>query len=117
MLTEKEISVGRWWNRAWSLVEGCTPVSEGCRNCWLRAMDRRFHRGGQVRFREDRLELPLKVKRPTVWAIWSDLFHEKVSNHELDRAFAMMGKCEQHTFMLLTKRPERMVDYILMAMC
>jgi protein gp37 len=23
-----------WWDRTWTPVSGCRPVSEGCRDCW-----------------------------------------------------------------------------------
>jgi len=91
----KEPKPGKYWDRAWSLVDGCTPVSEACDNCWLDRPHRlRGIEPGSVTFREDRLDIPLKRKIPTVYAIWSDLFH------------ISMEKCPQHTFLILTKRPE-----------
>jgi len=101
------IETGKYWDRAWSLVEGCTKVSPGCDHCWLQGMNHRFHREGPVTFRADRLELPLHVKKPTTWAIWSDLFHESVDWNDIYKTYIIMASCPQHTFMVLTKRPER----------
>jgi protein gp37 len=42
----------------------------------------------------------------------SDLFHELVPDAWIDRIFAVMALCPQHTFQVLTKRPERMRDYL-----
>ncbi len=42
----------------------------------------------------------------------SDLFHEKVPDGFIDQVFAVMGACPQHTFQVLTKRPERMAVYV-----
>ena len=42
----------------------------------------------------------------------SDLFHEGVTDEMLDRIFAVMALCPQHTFQVLTKRPERMLEYL-----
>jgi len=103
---------GKWWQRAWSLVDGCSPVSLGCEHCWLRAGYRRWDVApNTVVFRTDRLELPLTVKKPTVWAIWSDLFHERVHMANIQRAFEVMELARQHTFVVLTKRHARMLDF------
>jgi protein gp37 len=42
----------------------------------------------------------------------SDLFHENVTDLMRDKIFAVMALCPQHTFQVLTKRPERMLKYI-----
>jgi protein gp37 len=42
----------------------------------------------------------------------SDLFHDGVPDEWIDRIFAVMALCPQHTFQVLTKRPERMLDYL-----
>ena len=109
-----DISVGRYWDRPLSLVDGCTPVSEACDNCWLRSIDR-IYRPENLRTvtpRPDRLDIPLTVKKPTVWAIWSDLFHPVVSDTFIDHAWAVMLLSPRHTFLVLTKRVERMAEYL-----
>jgi protein gp37 len=106
---------GKYWDRAWSIIENCTPVSEACDHCWLMSMNKRFRPNAStaVRVREDRLELPLEVRKTTVWAIWSDLFHESVPNAFIERAMNIMHNTLQHTFLVLTKRPQRMSDFFL----
>jgi protein gp37 len=63
---------------------------------------------------EERLTLPLLWKQPRKIFVnsQSDLFHEDVSFAVIDRAFAVMALCPQHTFQILTKRPERMREYM-----
>jgi len=101
---------GKWWDFPWSLVEGCTPVSEACDNCWLTGMARRF--GGavlaEVRFRADRLAVPLRRRKPAVFAVWSDLFHDSVGAWNAVAALRTMRLREDHTFIVLTKRAKRM---------
>jgi protein gp37 len=68
-------------------------------------------------FREaphDLLERPLRWKRPRRIFVnsMSDLFGDGVDVETIDRVFAVMTLCPQHTFQILTKRPERMRDYI-----
>jgi protein gp37 len=106
---------GKYWDRAWSIIENCTPVSEACDHCWLMSMNKRFRPNAStaVRVREDRLELPLEVRKPTVWAIWSDLFHESVPAAFIERAMNIMHNTPRHTFLVLTKRPKRMSDFFL----
>ncbi|KKN73446.1 hypothetical protein LCGC14_0400210 [marine sediment metagenome] len=110
---------GQWWEKSITLVEGCTPVSIGCKNCWSAAMASRFksqpttngHFNGKIITREDRLYEILERKKPTRWTIWNDLFHEKVEFEFINRVFAIMEACPQHTFLILTKRPQVMAEY------
>jgi protein gp37 len=41
----------------------------------------------------------------------SDLFHEQVPLAFIERVFAMMKEAEQHTFQVLTKRPEIALNF------
>lgn len=117
-----------WADSVWNPVTGCSKVSEGCRNCYaerlwprLRAMNISFEgrNFNDVRCHPERLDQPLKWKKPQRIFVnsMSDLFHEDVPDEFLDLVFASMAKASQHTFLILTKRPERMHNYILKALC
>ena len=100
---------GKYWDRPWSLVNGCTPCSPGCDHCWSMAMGKRFHRWPDIITpRRDRLNIPLKVKKPTVWAIWNDLCHKNVPTEFIWDTFKVMGGAWHHTYLILTKRAERL---------
>lgn len=125
-----------WTDATWTPVKGCTRVSEGCRNCYAEIMAARFsgpgqwgeglasivqtpsgadHRWtGKTRFDEAELVKPLRWKKPRKVFVCStsDLFHESVPNARIDQVFAVMALAPQHTFQVLTKRPERMLKYI-----
>jgi protein gp37 len=74
----------------------------------------RRHFNGTVRTVPEALEVPLKWKKPRRIFVnsMSDLFHEKVPFEFIDRVFAVMALCPRHTFQVLTKRPERMAEYL-----
>jgi protein gp37 len=115
-ITDEMFANGKFWTDAWSLVDGCTPVSPGCLNCWLKAMQERFGHGqgdfeGNAVFREDRLDIPARQKKPRIYAVWSDLYHEAVSFEDWHSAIIQMRCQERHTFLIITKRPERAVEY------
>jgi len=67
---------------------------------------------GVVRTPWAQLDRPLRARKPRIWAVWNDLFHDAASPEFLDRAFAVMALCPQHAFLVLTKRPGRMYAYI-----
>ena len=116
---------GKFWTAAWSLVEGCTPVSPGCAHCWLSALEGRVGAravegaasipsplapggvfNGKIVCREDRLLLPLRARNPRVYSIWSDLGHEDVPFGFHALAHDVMRRSPQHHFLVITKRPE-----------
>ncbi|MBN4060291.1 phage Gp37/Gp68 family protein [Planctomycetaceae bacterium AH-315-I19] len=69
---------------------------------------------GKVRCVESEISKPLRWKKPRKVFVNSmaDLFHEDVPFDFIDRVFAVMALCPQHTFQVLTKRPERMAEYL-----
>jgi protein gp37 len=70
---------------------------------------------GKIAIAPDRIFLePLRRKKPTIWFVNSmgDLFHEALPDEAIDKLFAVMALCPQHTFQVLTKRPERMRRYM-----
>lgn len=127
-----------WTDSSWNPVRGCSRVSEGCRHCYAEPISARFSGPGlpfeglativtrpngskearwtgKVRAASDEVLLqPLRWKRPRKIFVnsMSDLFHENLPDEVIDRVFAVMALCPQHTFQILTKRPERMRNYL-----
>jgi protein gp37 len=105
-----------WTEATWNPVTGCTKISAGCKNCYAERMSRRlramgkpqYQNGFRLTLQPGALELPLRWKRPRVIFVnsMSDLFHKDVPAEFIDRVFDVMNRCPQHTFQVLTKRPE-----------
>ncbi len=107
---------GKYWNEGITLVEGCTKVSPGCDNCWSESMAKRFKKEPRANFEGSIVCHPERLarfnaKKPTVWSIWNDLFHPSVPFEWINEVWWKMSVTRQSTFLLLTKRPERVVDY------
>jgi len=107
-----------WTDETWNPVTGCTKVSAGCKHCYAERLWPRMKTGRpftEVTCHPDRLEKPLHWRKPRRVFVnsMSDLFHEDVPDEYIDRVFAVMAACSQHTFQILTKRPERMREYLM----
>ena len=106
-MSKAAIETGKYWQFGWKLVEGCTRVSSACKNCWSLAQEKRFGGPpeGQIVLHPERLNRPLKRRKPASYAIWNDLFHPDVPVKFMQQAFGVMEQATQHIFLILTKRP------------
>ena len=109
-----------WTTSTWNPITGCTKVSAGCRYCYAERMARRLQAMGQANYRngfrvtvhEQVLPLPLQWRKPQTVFVnsMSDLFHKSVPKTFIFQAFDVMNRAAWHTFQVLTKRSERLVD-------
>lgn len=112
-----------WTESTWNPVTGCVKVSPGCKNCyaekfaerWRGIKGHHYEQGFDLRLWPDRLKLPLSWKTPRKIFVnsMSDLFMDGVPDVFIDRVFMTMTEADAHQFQLLTKRPERLVDWSL----
>lgn len=125
-----------WTEATWNPVAGCTPVSPGCLNCYAarmalrlehmpnatgkkykgtakRAKDGRPVFSGNINLDEAALDLPRSWRLGRIIFVnsMSDLFHDAVPLEYIQRVFKVMEECPQHTFQVLTKRPNRALDF------
>ena len=109
-----------WTEATWNPVTGCSKVSTGCKHCYAERRAHRLQAMGSVRSRNGFavtlhpavLDLPQRWRRPRMIFVhsMSDLFHESVPLEFIQRVFATMHACPQHTFQVLTKRSARLRD-------
>lgn len=105
-----------WTEKVWNPVTGCTKVSEGCRNCYAERYFQRPYPGRKftdIVCHKDRLDAPLHWRKPARIFVNSmgDLFHESVPDVFIARVISQAGAARRHTFQILTKRPQRMLDF------
>ncbi len=115
-----QASTIEWTEATWNPVTGCTKISPGCKFCYAERMANRLRAMGQTRYRNafrltlqpDALNTPLRWKKPRVIFVnsMSDLFHKDVPFEYIERCFDVMNRASQHTFQVLTKRPERVAE-------
>lgn len=114
-----QLTTIEWTDATWNPTTGCTKVSPGCANCYAERMAKRLKAMGQARYsnefeltlQDDVVELPLHWKKPKRIFVnsMSDLFHKDVPNEFILRCFRVMESASQHTFQVLTKRPDRVL--------
>ena len=120
-----------WTDQVWNPSTGCDRISAGCDNCYALTMAKRLKGMGSAKYQvdgnpvtsgpgfgvaihPDTLDAPLSWRKPRMVFVnsMSDLFHARVPVEFVARVWATMRRAEQHTFQILTKRPERMARII-----
>ena len=119
-----------WTNHTWNPWRGCTIVSEECINCYAMEVANRYSGPGQpyegiahkvkgkarwtnvVKFIPHTLEKPLSWKKPSMIFVnsMSDMFHESIPIDEIQQVMQVMRDAHWHTFQVLTKRGERIIE-------
>jgi protein gp37 len=109
-----------WTEATWNPVTGCDKVSPGCKHCYAEVMARRLEAMGQPNYRNGfrvtlhphMLDRPLSWRRPQMVFVnsMSDLFHKDVPLSFIQRVFDTIQRAHWHTFQVLTKRAERLVE-------
>lgn len=112
-----------WTDTVWNPVRGCVKVSPGCKNCYAEAFAERFRgvkghpyeQGFDVRLVPQKLEDPLGWKNPKMIFVnsMSDLFQVDVPDWYIQNVFSVMEGTRRHTYQVLTKRAERMADWVI----
>lgn len=112
-----------WTKRTWNPVHGCSRVSEGCRNCYAEAISQRYgyttkpwtraNEKFNVRLQAHKLKEPYRLTEPSLIFVnsMSDLFHPVIPDEYRRRIFDVMNDLPQHTFQILTKRPELAAEW------
>ncbi len=116
-----------WTDETWNPITGCTPCSPGCENCYAAMMSRRLKgRFGyhyqdpfQVTLHKVKFKQPLQFKKPKKIFTCSmgDLFHPDVPDQWIDAVLQITTLAPQHSYQILTKRPERMKKYLSNIVC
>ncbi len=109
-----------WTEATWNPVTGCSKVSPGCAHCYAEAFAERwrgvpghpYEQGFDLKLWPERLDVPLRWRRPRVVFVnsMSDLFHEDIPDEFIVAVFDVMVRAKQHTFQVLTKRHQRLVE-------
>jgi protein gp37 len=115
-----------WTETVWNPTTGCDRISAGCDNCYALKMAKRLKGMGSAKYQTDgdprtsgpgfgvaihpdALTIPLRWRKPRTVFVnsMSDLFHARVPRDFVAQVFDVMASTPQHTYQILTKRPER----------
>ena len=100
----------QWTDATWNIARGCTKVDEDCKFCYMYrdSFDNTRYNPLEIVKTKTVFNMPLKLKVPSKIFTCSltDFFHEAIDGYR-NEAWDIIRQCPQHTFQILTKRPER----------
>ncbi|MFN6995630.1 MAG: DUF5131 family protein [Aquincola tertiaricarbonis] len=109
-----------WTEVTWNPVTGCRKISQGCKHCYAERMAARLKAMGSARYEQgfeptlhwDLVDQPRRWKKPRTVFVnsMSDLFQVEVPADFIAAVFNTMVQTPQHTYQVLTKRSERLLE-------
>lgn len=109
-----------WTEMTWNPVTGCRKISQGCKHCYAERMAHRLELMGSARYVNgfeptlhwDLVEQPRRWAKPRTVFVnsMSDLFQLDVPLEFIAAVFRTMAETPRHTYQVLTKRSERLLD-------
>jgi len=109
-----------WTESTWNPLTGCNKISPGCKNCYAERMAHRlaamgvpsYANGFKLTLHPHLLWLPIQWPKPQMIFVnsMSDLFHKDVPLDFIHAVFEVMRKASWHTFQVLTKRSDRLLE-------
>lgn len=105
----------QWTDFSWNIARGCTKVDEDCKFCYMYrdSFDSTRYNPKNVVRTKTVFNLPMRLKDPSkiFTSSLTDFFHEEIDSYRHE-AWDIIRKCPQHTFQILTKRPERIINHL-----
>lgn len=105
----------QWTDATWNIARGCTKVDADCKYCYMyrQSFDNSRYDPLTVKRTKTVFTLPLRIKEPAkIFASsLTDFFHPAIDEYR-DEVWDIIRKCPQHTFQILTKRPERIIEHL-----
>lgn len=104
-----------WTDHTWNCWQGCTPISAGCKFCYMFRDKKRYGQDPTivVRSKDKTFNSPLdptwKSGDRVFVCSWSDFFH-KDADLWRDEAWEIIRQRPDLIFMILTKREENIID-------
>jgi len=104
----------QWTNATWNVARGCTKVDEDCKYCCMYRDSFNGSRYNPLEIVRTKtvFNLPLQLKPALIFtSSLTDFFHPAIDSYR-NEAWDIIRKCPHHTFQILTKRPDRINDYL-----
>lgn len=105
----------QWTDATWNIARGCEKVDADCKFCYMYrdSLNNTRYNPMQIVRTKTVFNMPLKLKEPSkiFTSSLTDVFHPAIDSYRHEM-WGIIKRCPQHTFQILTKRPERITDFL-----